>query len=166
MTPIPILRLPHTPAAWPPPARAHATDAGLDLRACLPDGIEVEIYTTGESSGRTQLVTGGRLYLRTGYRARIPTGWSLAIPDGFEGQVRARSGLALRNGYRVHPGTVDSGYRGEVSVIVVAGPMGFRIEHGDRIAQMVVAPVSLCGVVEVASLPESARAAGGFGSTG
>lgn len=166
MTPIPILRQPGTPAGFPAPARAHATDSGLDLRACITDGLEVYGYSGGPSTRRPHIVHRGRVYLGPGTRAAIPCGWGFAIPDGFEGQIRPRSGLALRTGYRVHPGTIDSGFRGELKVIVEAGPGGMTISHGDRIAQLVIAPVSLAGVVEVKVLPESARRVGGFGSTG
>lgn len=167
MTPIPIQRQPGTPADFPLPARAHATDAGLDLRACLPPGWPVKMH-----GGRARDLVGAHpvggsgIYLPPGARAAIPCGFAFAIPDGFEGQLRPRSGLSLRTGYRVHLGTIDASYRGEVRIIIEAGPGGMTISHGDRIAQMVIAPVSLAGVVEVESLPESARGVGGFGSTG
>jgi len=163
MPPIQIQRQPGTPADFPLPSRAHATDAGLDLRACLPPGREVEVH-----SGRvySQPASGSGVYLPPGARAAIPCGFAFSIPDGFEGQLRPRSGLSLRTGYRVHLGTIDASYRGEVRIIIEAGPGGMTIRHGDRIAQMVIAPVSLAGVVEVESLPESARGVGGFGSTG
>jgi len=166
MTPIPILRQPSTPADFPVPSRAHATDAGLDLRACLPDGLEVYGYSGHQRARRKYEATSGRVYLGPGERAAIPCGFAFAIPDGYEGQLRPRSGLSLRTGYRVHLGTIDASYRGEVRIIVEAGPGGMTISHGDRIAQLVIAPVSLAGVVEVESLPESERGVGGFGSTG
>ena len=163
MTPIQIQRQPGTPADFPLPSRAHETDAGLDLRACLPDGTEVDIYCEALSY---PVVVDGRIHLDQGERVAIPCGYAFAIPDGFEGQLRPRSGLSLRTGYRVHLGTIDASFRGEVRIIVEAGPGGMTIGHGHRLAQLVVAPVSLSGVVEVESLPGSVRGVGGFGSTG
>ncbi|RMH00202.1 MAG: dUTP diphosphatase [Deltaproteobacteria bacterium] len=123
--------------------------AGYDLRACLPD------------EGRIELPPGGR--------AAVPTGIALAIPDGYEGQIRPRSGLALRHGLSIPnaPGTIDADYRGEVRVILVnLGDAPVVIEHGQRIAQLVVAPVAPVRMVETEALPETERGAGGFGSTG
>lgn len=102
-------------------------------------------------------------------RALVPTGLVLHIPDGFEVQVRPRSGLALRHGVTVlnSPGTVDSDYRGEVAVILVnLGSDPFTVARGDRIAQIVVAPVLQASFEEVVEVPTSARGADGFGSTG
>ncbi|HXX32301.1 MAG TPA: dUTP diphosphatase [Myxococcaceae bacterium] len=102
-------------------------------------------------------------------RRAVPTGLALALPEGFEGQVRPRSGLALRHGVTClnSPGTVDSDYRGEVQVILVnLSTMPFRLQRGERIAQLVVAPVGRAALVEVEVLPETTRGSGGFGSTG
>jgi dUTP pyrophosphatase len=99
----------------------------------------------------------------------IPTGLRIAIPEGFEAQVRPRSGLALRHGILIPnaPGTIDSDYRGEIQVILMnAGEAGFEIARGDRIAQLVIAPVVRPDWVEVDSLDETDRGDGGFGHTG
>lgn len=123
--------------------------AGADLRANLPDRGTVEI--------------------QPGARALVPTGLRMAIPEGYEVQVRPRSGLALKQGVTVAnaPGTIDSDYRGEVGVILInLGNEPFVVGHGDRIAQMVVAPVVQAGFTVVDSLDDTARGAGGFGSTG
>jgi dUTP pyrophosphatase len=128
------------------PAYAHEGDAGLDLRA------------------RVDVV------LEPGARALVPTGVAVAVPEGYVGLVHPRSGLAARHGIGLvnAPGTIDAGYRGEIQVILVnldpAEPV--RLSRGDRIAQLVVQPVETVAVEEVEILPESARGAGGFGSTG
>lgn len=104
-----------------------------------------------------------------GERAVIPTGIALAIPAGWEGQVRPRSGLAARHGIGVvnAPGTIDADYRGEVRVILInLGSEPFEIHRGDRIAQLVPAPVPSCELEEVDELPDTVRGSGGFGSTG
>jgi dUTP pyrophosphatase len=111
----------------------------------------------------------GELLLAPGERALVPTGFALAVPQGHEAQVRPRSGLALRHGLVLPnaPGTIDSDYRGEVKVIVWnLGDQPFAVRRGDRIAQLVVAPVAEAEWQEVASLEETRRGAGGFGSTG
>lgn len=120
----------------------------MDLAACLPDGP---------------------IQLGPGERRLIPTGIAVAIPSGYEGQVRPRSGLALRHGLAIvnAPGTIDADYRGELKVILInLGAEPVELRHGERIAQLVVAPVAMAAVVEVDTLPESGRGAGGFGSTG
>lgn len=122
--------------------------AGADLRANLPDRQSV--------------------HLAPGARALIPTGLRLEIPEGFEVQVRPRSGLALKHGITLPnaPGTIDSDYRGPLGVIVLnAGQDAFEIAHGDRIAQMIVAPV-LQAQFEEGPLSDTERGSGGFGSTG
>ena len=109
------------------------------------------------------------LSLAPGARALVPTGIAIAVPEGFEAQVRPRSGLAARHGVTClnSPGTIDSDYRGEVKVILVNhGQEPFLVEHGLRIAQLVVAPVVRAEVVETTTLPPTGRGAGGFGSTG
>lgn len=107
--------------------------------------------------------------LAPGERALVPTGLAMALPAGYEAQVRPRSGLAAKNGVTVlnTPGTIDADYRGEVKVILInLGQEPFRIGRGDRIAQMVIAPVLQASLQEVDVLSETARGTGGFGSTG
>ena len=145
---IPIQRLPHG-EGLPLPAYETAQAAGMDLRAAVP---EDEPFV-----------------LKPGSRHATPTGLAFALPAGFEGQVRPRSGLALKAGVTClnTPGTIDADYRGEVKVILInLGEEDFTIRRGDRIAQLVIAPVIQAGWTEVASLDETARGAGGFGSTG
>jgi dUTP pyrophosphatase len=145
---IPIQRLPHA-EGLPLPAYETAQAAGMDLRAAVPE--------------ETPFV------LRPGARHAVPTGLAFALPPGFEGQVRPRSGLALKAGVTClnTPGTIDADYRGEVKVILInLGEEDFVIRRGDRIAQLVIAPVIQAGWREVDSLDETARGAGGFGSTG
>jgi dUTP pyrophosphatase len=143
-----IVRLPHG-AGLPLPAYESAHAAGMDLRAAVPADEPV--------------------ILRPGDRQAVPTGLAMAIPPGFEGQVRPRSGLAFRHGVTClnSPGTVDADYRGEVKVILInLGAEDFTIRRGDRIAQLLIAPVSQASWREVESLGETARGEGGFGSTG
>ena len=131
----------------PLPAYASDGSAGLDLHAAV----------------------GGEVVVAPGERALVPTGLRLALPPGFEGQVRARSGLAWRNGIVLPnaPGTIDADFRGELSVILWnTGREPFAIRRGDRIAQLVVAPVARVVWDERRELAESPRGAGGFGSTG
>ncbi len=131
------------------PAYASAGAAGADLRANLPDR--------------------GEITLVPGARSLVPTGLRMAIPEGYEVQIRPRSGLALKHGICLpnSPGTIDADYRGPLGVIVMnAGDAAFTIRHGDRIAQMVVAPVIRASFHPVSSLSKTARGAGGFGSTG
>jgi dUTP pyrophosphatase len=134
------------------------------------DGLPLPAYATPGSAGvdlAAALET--PLILAPGGRAAVPTGIALALPEGYEAQVRPRSGLALRHGIAVlnSPGTIDSDYRGEVRVILAnLGDAPVTIARGERIAQLVVAPVSRVAFERVASLPESRRGAGGFGSTG
>ncbi len=133
----------------PLPSYETAGAAGADLRADLP--------------GRTSVV------LEPGTRALVPTGLRVEIPDGYEIQIRPRSGLALKHGITLPntPGTIDSDYRGPLGVIVLnAGQERFEITHGDRIAQMVVAPVLQAQFELVEALSETTRGSGGFGSTG
>ena len=143
-----IKQLPHA-EGLPLPAYQSTQAAGLDLAAAISAGDGVT--------------------LKPGGRALVPTGLLLALPAGYEGQVRPRSGLAWRHGITVlnAPGTIDADYRGEVSVLLInLGPDPVMIHRGDRIAQLVIAPVvqaTLVAVVEVSATP---RGAGGFGSTG
>ncbi len=107
--------------------------------------------------------------LKPGARALIPTGLAIALPEGFEAQVRPRSGLAARHGITVlnAPGTIDCDYRGEIKVLLInLGEADFRLEHGARIAQLVIAPVARASLRESADLTPTLRAARGFGSTG
>lgn len=129
------------------PRRASAGAAGFDLCAAVADDIVIA----------------------PGARALVPTGFAIALPEGHEAQVRPRSGLALRHGVTVlnSPGTIDPDYRGEIGVILVNhGTVPFRVARGDRIAQMVIARFATPELEEVSALPDTARGAGGFGSTG
>lgn len=131
------------------PAYQSAQAAGLDLLAAVPDDAPVT--------------------LAPGARALVPTGLSIALPSGFEAQIRPRSGLAAKHGVTVlnSPGTIDADYRGEVGILLINhGDTPFEIRRGERIAQMVVAPVVQAAFDVVAMLPETARSGGGFGSTG
>ncbi|MGB1209291.1 MAG: dUTP diphosphatase [Paracoccaceae bacterium] len=129
-------------------------------------------YETPGAAGadlRANLADRGQVFLAPGARRLISTGLRLAVPVGYEVQVRARSGLALRHGIVVPnaPGTIDSDFRGVMSVILLnTGTTGFVVHHGDRIAQMVVAPVVQAGFALVDTLDETDRGHGGFGSTG
>jgi dUTP pyrophosphatase len=141
-------RLPHG-AGLPLPAYQSAHAAGLDLAAAVPPDAPVTLAPLG--------------------RTMIATGFAMALPDGFEAQVRPRSGLAARHGVTVlnTPGTIDADYRGEILVILVnLGSEPFVVTRGMRIAQLVVAPVARADVTEVPTLEDTARGAGGFGSTG
>lgn len=145
---VPILRLPHA-EGLPLPAYETGGAAGMDLRAAVPEDAP--------------------MVLRPGARAMVPTGFAFALPTGFEAQVRPRSGLAAKAGITClnTPGTIDSDYRGEVKVILVnLGEEDFTVRRGERVAQMVVAPVTQAAWREVDSLDDTARGAGGFGSTG
>jgi dUTP pyrophosphatase len=118
---------------------------------------------------RAALSEDGPLTIAPGKRALVPTGLIFEIPEGYEGQVRPRSGLAFKHGITClnTPGTIDSDYRGEVKVLLInLGEEPFEITPGMRIAQMVIAPVIQAHVTEIAERTETARGAGGFGSTG
>jgi dUTP pyrophosphatase len=109
------------------------------------------------------------IVIKPGERALIPTGLQMALPEGYEAQIRPRSGLAIRNGITMlnTPGTIDADYRGEVKVIAINhGEEEFVVNHGDRIAQVVIAPVTQLPLLEVDKLDETGRGEGGFGSTG
>lgn len=141
-----IRRLTHA-ADLPLPAYETPGSVGLDLRAALAEPMS----------------------LAPGARALVPTGLAIALPARFEAQIRPRSGLAIKSGITClnAPGTIDSDYRGELKVILINhGEATFEIAHGDRIAQMVIAPVSHARWVESAQLDDTERGAGGFGSTG
>lgn len=138
----------------------------------LPNGagLPLPVHATDEAAGLDLLAaTDGPLVIAPGDRALIPTGIALALPVGFEAQIRPRSGLALKHGITVlnTPGTIDADYRGEVGVILInLGDVAVTIARGQAIAQMVIAPVTRVALVETTSLPQTARGAGGFGSTG
>ena len=143
-----VLRLPHG-QGLPLPAYHSKHAAGLDVVAAVPEGAP--------------------LVLAPGARALIPSGFIFELPEGHEAQVRPRSGLALKHGVTLlnSPGTIDADYRGEVKVLLVNfGADTFLIQRGDRIAQMVIAPVSHVEIVAVEELAPTERGLGGFGSTG
>jgi len=143
-----ILRLPHA-ADLPLPAYQTERAAGFDLVAAIPTRAPVRIAP--------------------GERAMVPTGIAIALPPGHEGQIRPRSGIALRYGVTVlnSPGTIDADYRGEIQVILVnLGVETFEITRGTRIAQMIIAPIIQTRIVESAGLDATGREGSGFGSTG
>ncbi len=145
----PVVRVARLPGAddLPLPEFATAGSAGADLRAAVPDAIEIA----------------------PAERAMVPTGLAIAVPEGYEAQVRPRSGLAWRHGLTLPnaPGTIDSDYRGEVKVILQnTGSEPVRIRRGDRIAQLVIAPVARARYAVVESLDDTERGGGGFGHTG
>lgn len=152
---------------------------GQTVAIARVDGSDPEVplpcYETVGAAGldvRANLAPANRrdgIALGPGERALVPTGFSLAVPDGFEMQVRPRSGLALRHGISLvnAPGTIDSDYRGEVGVILLnTGAEPFVVAHGQRIGQLVLAPVLRVAWQEVDDLPQTPRGRGGFGSTG
>lgn len=131
-------------------------------------GLALPAYATSGAAGM-DICAAESLSLRAGKRHAVATGFAFAIPDGYEVQVRPRSGLALKHGITClnTPGTIDSDYRGEVKVILAnLGEDDFMINKGDRIAQIVVAPVTHGRLIEVEDLDETVRGSGGFGSTG
>ncbi|MFZ5587197.1 MAG: dUTP diphosphatase [Thermodesulfobacteriota bacterium] len=141
-----VMRLAHA-AGLDLPAYMTAEAAGLDLPAALAEPISIA----------------------PGAIVKVPTGFKLAIPPGHEGQVRPRSGLAVKHGLTVvnAPGTIDADYRGEVMVALInLGPAAVTIARGDRVAQLVIAPVARAELTEVDELPSSRRGEGGFGHTG
>jgi dUTP pyrophosphatase len=132
------------------------------------EGLPLPAYATTGAAGM-DVVAAETVTLPSMGRHAVATGFALAIPAGYEVQVRPRSGLALKHGITLPntPGTIDSDYRGELKVILVnLGAEPFAIARGDRIAQLVLAPVQTGRMIEVAELDETARGAGGFGSTG
>ena len=131
----------------PLPAYESAEAAGMDVRAAVEE----------------------TMIIKPGERKLVPIGFKMALPKGYEAQIRPRSGLAYKKGITMlnSPGTIDSDYRGEVKVLAINhGEEPFEINYGDRIAQMVIAPVTQATITEVKSLDETDRASGGFGSTG
>jgi dUTP pyrophosphatase len=133
-------------------------------------GLDLPAYASDGAAGMDlPAAVADELVLAPGARALVPTGFALQLPDGFEGQVRPRSGLAARHGISIvnAPGTVDADYRGEIMVCLInLGDAPFTINRGDRIAQLVVAPVTKATLEECSDLEDSARGTGGFGSTG
>jgi dUTP pyrophosphatase len=132
------------------------------------EGLALPAYATRGAAGMDVLAAED-VMLAPGARHAVATGFSVGIPEGYEIQVRPRSGLALKHGISVPntPGTIDSDYRGELKVILINhGMEPFAIARGDRVAQLVLAPVTLAAWQEVAELDETVRGAGGFGSTG
>jgi len=145
---VPLRLLPHG-VGLPLPAQQTEDAAGADLLAAIGADESVE--------------------MPPGTRAVVPCGFAMGLPPGFEAQVRPRSGLASRYGITVlnAPGTIDADYRGEVKVVLINhGELPFIIRRGDRIAQLIVAPVTRFAFAEVEALDDTARGAGGFGSTG
>ena len=142
-----ISRVDPSQSDLPLPAYATEHSAGMDVRAAVDEAV----------------------VLRPGASVLVPTGFSIALPDGYEAQIRPRSGLALRHGIGIlnSPGTIDADYRGEVRIILTNfGTEDFRIQRGERIAQMVIAPYARARWEEVDALDETERGAGGFGHTG
>jgi dUTP pyrophosphatase len=136
----------------------------------LPNGDDLPLpgYATAGAAGM-DVVAAESLTLAPGARAAVATGFAIAIPDGYEVQVRPRSGLALKHGITClnTPGTIDSDYRGEIKVILInLGDAPFAIARGERIAQLVPAPVQRASLALVDDLDDTARGSGGFGSTG
>jgi len=132
------------------------------------EGLDLPAYATTGAAGM-DVVSAEDVTVPPGGRHAVATGLAVAIPPGYEIQVRPRSGLALKHGVTVPntPGTIDSDYRGELKVILINhGAEPFAIRRGDRLAQLVLAPVTRAGWIEVAELDETARGEGGFGSTG
>jgi dUTP pyrophosphatase len=132
------------------------------------EGLALPSYATAGAAGM-DVLSAEQVTIAPAARHAVATGLSVAIPAGYEIQVRPRSGLALKHGITVPntPGTIDSDYRGELKVILINhGAEPFAIERGDRIAQLVLAPVTQAAWAEVAALDETARGTGGFGSTG
>lgn len=148
MMPVRFIVLPHG-TGLPLPTYETTGAAGMDVRAALPVNQPLTLAPRG--------------------RAAIPTGLIFVIPKGFEGQIRPRSGLALKNGITVlnAPGTIDADYRGEIGVILINhGSEPFIIERGQRIAQLVLSPITQLALEKVDFLDDTERGAGGFGSTG
>ncbi len=138
------------------------------MRLAHGEGLDLPAYASAGAAGM-DIVAAEDVTIAPAARHAVATGFAVAIPAGFEIQVRPRSGLALKHGITVPntPGTIDSDYRGELKVILINhGSVPFAILRGDRIAQLVLAPVTQASWLEVTELDETARGAGGFGSTG
>jgi dUTP pyrophosphatase len=143
--------------------------AAVKIRRKSPQAELPRYETEGAAGMDLRAFTEADIVIPPLGRAKIPTGLFFEIPPGCEGQVRPRSGLALRSGVTVlnSPGTIDSDYRGELEVILInLGAESFRVKNGDRIAQMVISPVFSAEIAEAETLSETKRSGGGFGSTG
>lgn len=141
----------------------------LNIRKIHPEAIIPQYATPGAAGLDLHARIPQEIYLQPGVRFTCPTGIAIELPEGFEAQVRPRSGLARKNGVTVlnSPGTIDADYRGEIGVILINhGDEPFTINPNDRIAQLVIAPVIRVEFVQAGGLSETARGAGGFGSTG
>ena len=142
----------------------------VDIKIIANKGAVVPCYKTAGAAGADVCaLLGDKVVLKPGERTILPTGLFFEIPQGYEIQVRPRSGLAAKNGVTVlnTPGTIDSDYPGELKVILInLGDSDFEVSSGDRIAQIVVAPVTLGNFIQVESISETERGTGGFGSTG
>lgn len=160
-------------AADGPPLRAGAAPVTIAVKRVREGGevpLPLPAYQTVDASGMDLMAdTGEPIHLEPGERALVPTGLAVQIPPGFEAQIRPRSGLALRHGVTLlnSPGTIDADYRGEVQVLLInLGSAAFTVRRGERIAQMIIAPVARGTWREVQDLNPTTRAAGGFGHTG
>ncbi len=146
------------------PSRPH-----VRFRRLRPSAVLPRYMTEGAAGMDLASAADGPITMASGDRVGVPTGWSMELPAGYEAQVRPRSGLSLRHGITVvnAPGTIDSDYRGEIVVLLVnLGQQPYTIAPGDRVAQMVIAPVSRATVDETVELSATNRGAGGFGHTG
>lgn len=149
-----------------------STDSPVVAVRRLPHGRDLALpaYATAGAAGLDVVAAvDGPVILAPGQREMIPTGLAIALPAGYEAQARPRSGLAAKHGITLvnSPGTIDEDYRGEIKMILINhGAEPFTVNRGDRIAQIVIAPVTRAVLTEVDELPDTARGAGGFGSTG
>jgi dUTP pyrophosphatase len=146
-----------------------AAEPRVRFRRLRPAAVLPRYMTEGAAGMDLASAAEGPITIAPGERLGVPTGWSMELPPGFEAQVRPRSGLSLKHGVTVvnAPGTIDSDYRGEVQVILVnLGPEEFRVRNGDRIAQLVISPVVRVSFSRQATVDETTRGGGGFGSTG
>lgn len=162
--PVSIELMPHYDKSFGLPAYAHDGDAGFDLRAAIEKPVDLESVALYAKDNH---FNDSEYYHAT--QKVIPCGFKIAIPEGYQLEIRSRSGLAAKHGVSVvnSPGTIDSGYRGEIMVILLnCGIQCFTINPGDRIAQAVLMPVPKLEFVQVESLEDSSRGAGGLGSTG
>ncbi len=146
-----------------------APEVRVGFRRLRPGAVLPRYMTAGAAGMALASAADGPITIAPGERLGVPTGWSMELPAGFEAQVRPRSGLSLKHGVTVvnAPGTIDSDYRGEIVVLLVnLGQQPYVIAPGDRVAQMVIAPVSRATVEETVELSATTRGAGGFGHTG
>ena len=157
-------------SGWNNPSAQNAEFSKVTIKCVAQEGAALPEYQTKDGAGADiRAFLPEPVVIPAGGRSLIPTGLSFEIPSGYEVQVRPRSGLAIKNGITClnAPGTIDADYRGEVKVILYnAGSEPFTVNNGDRIAQFVVAPVTIGAFVPVSALSETERGSGGFGSTG